>query len=359
MSGPRVAVVGAGIVGASIAYHLAVREVAVTLMDAAEPGAGVTHRSFGWLNVAHTDPLPYQALRHGALAEWRRLERALGGAATVDWCGALTWDADPADTERMATHHAAAGYDVHLLSRSEIATVEPGLAVLPTVAAHAPGEGAVDPVAWTRALVAAARRAGALIRTGQRVTGLTMAGERVREVVTAAGDRVPADIVVLAAGMGTVGLAGGIGLDLPVDASPATLLRLGSDRRLVRGIVASPGYEIRHTAGSELLAAESYIDDTPRNGPEAVGRRTAAAVRAGLHGAEAVALIDAAVGWRPMPRDGGPIVGFAPGRPGLYLAVMHAGVVLAPSIGRLAAQEMLDGLEAPTLAACRPVRFDL
>ena len=55
-------------------------------------------------------------------------------------------------------------------------------------------------------------------------------------------------------------------------------------------------------------------------------------------------------GFRPLPADGFPIVGFAPGRTDLYLTVMHSGVTLGPLVGRLAAAEILDGVRADPLA---------
>ena len=75
------------------------------------------------------------------------------------------------------------------------------------------------------------------------------------------------------------------------------------------------------------------------------------------NGALACTPIDARVGWRPMPADGMPIVGFTPDAPGLYLAVMHAGVVMAPVVGRLATGEIVAGNEAEALAPCRVSRF--
>ena len=58
-----------------------------------------------------------------------------------------------------------------------------------------------------------------------------------------------------------------------------------------------------------------------------------------------------------MPSDGAPIVGFTPDAPGLYLAVMHSGVVMAPVVGRLATEEIVAGREAEALAPCRLSRF--
>lgn len=358
VNGPRIAVVGAGIVGASLTYHLAVRGAAVTLVEAGEPAAGVTARAFSWINIAHGDPTSYQTLRQAAIGDWHRLETALRGAVSVNWTGALSWAADLSETERLVAHHVAAGYDVRLVTASEIAALEPGLIALPRVAAYAPGEGSVDPVLATRALCAAAREAGADLRLGQRVTGLVDFGGRVAGLTLQEG-KIDADLVVLAAGLGSVDLARCVGLTLPLRASPATLIRMRLAGPLVRGIVCSPDFEIRQAGDRMMLSAADYVDETPQNGPMAIGRRVANAVRVGLRGAQDIALIDAMPGWRPMPQDGAPIVGFTPQIDGLYLAAMHAGIILAPVVGRLAAAEILDGRSEGALQPCRLERFRL
>src|SRR6267142_2358050 len=112
---PKTIVVGAGIVGASIAYHLARGGAPVILIDKGQPASAVTRKAFAWINVSHGVPKPYAELRQLAIQEYRRLEQELGHALRVDWCGALTWHRDLAETERLAREHAAAGYDVQLV----------------------------------------------------------------------------------------------------------------------------------------------------------------------------------------------------------------------------------------------------
>jgi glycine/D-amino acid oxidase-like deaminating enzyme len=63
------------------------------------------------------------------------------------------------------------------------------------------------------------------------------------------------------------------------------------------------------------------------------------------------------VGYRPTPKDGFPVLGGVSGIDGLYLAVTHSGVTLAPAIGRFAAEEILEGREEPPLAPYRLSRF--
>ena len=195
--------------------------------------------------------------------------------------------------------------------------------------------------------------AGAQLVKGTEVRGLATTDGRVRGVVLPSGT-IEADTVVLAAGTRSKALCAGIGIELPVDPSPATLTRFASPGGLVGRVVAGPDLEIRQDAAGRVLVSDYYVEG---ESPEDRAAITLALIRRRLHGAGTVTPIDARVGWRPMPADGMPIVGFTPDAPGLYLAVMHAGVVMAPIVGRLATGEIVAGNEAEALALCRLSRF--
>lgn len=92
MSSPHIIVVGSGIIGTSVAYHLVRKNARVTLIDQApNPGSGVTQHSFGWITVSPDAPDHYLALRQQAIADWYRLEEELKGQLKVNWSGALRW----------------------------------------------------------------------------------------------------------------------------------------------------------------------------------------------------------------------------------------------------------------------------
>ena len=63
------------------------------------------------------------------------------------------------------------------------------------------------------------------------------------------------------------------------------------------------------------------------------------------------------LGFRPLPKDGHPILGFPEGAPELYLTVMHSGVTLCPVVGRLASIEILDRVDVELLEHYRYERF--
>lgn len=87
--GKRVVVIGAGIVGASLAYHLAGKGANVTLVEAEGVASGVTGSSFAWINTSHPEPDPIAQLRDAAIREYRRLETQLPGLK-IRWTGALS-----------------------------------------------------------------------------------------------------------------------------------------------------------------------------------------------------------------------------------------------------------------------------
>jgi glycine/D-amino acid oxidase-like deaminating enzyme len=160
-------------------------------------------------------------------------------------------------------------------------------------------------------------------------------------------------MVVVATGASTNLLMEKHGIRLPIESSPAVLVRIRTPGVLVNGIVASPPREFRQFSEVIMVSPETYVV----NGPEAAAERALTDVKRMLSGAETVKLDSVGLGWRPIPVDGLPIIGFVPEVEGLYLTVMHAGVNHAPAIGRLATVEILDGDSVSLLNACRPKRF--
>ncbi|MGE7955158.1 NAD(P)/FAD-dependent oxidoreductase [Pseudomonas sp. NPDC089530] len=349
-AGKRVVVVGAGIVGASLAYHLAGKGAQVILVEAEGVASGVTGRSFAWINTTHSGPDPVAALRGAAIQEYRRLETELP-ELKVRWTGALSYGTNP--DELPASNHSPSTSQV---SRAQILELEPNLKHPPQQALFAAEEGALDAVQAAHALIAGAEAHGARVLTQTRVLGFTTQGAQVTGIETAKGP-IEADLVVLAAGTGISQLTETLNLPLPIAASPSIFIRYQAQPDLVRTLISNPEMEVRQGAGGQLLAAEDYLDDTLENQPAAIALRTARAIQDELHGVTSIVPELACVGLRPMPVDGRPIVGYLPGIAGVYVCVMHPGVTLAAIVGRLASEEIVDDEVASVLAPCRPERF--
>lgn len=350
----HVIVVGAGIIGASIAWHLARAGARVTILEAGEAGGIATPHTFAWINASWGNPEAYFRLRSRSMQEWKRLESEVPGLS-VRWTGGLCWDLPRAELDAYLTEHAAWGYDIRAVGGEEAARIEPGLAHPPDYALFAAGEGMVEAVPAVRALIADAERLGAVLRSGTKVDALRIDGGR-PAALTPDG-AVAADEIVIAAGAATPALAASAGVGVPLTTPPGLIVHSRPCRKILNGLVISQGPHLRQTVAGSIIAGDDFGGGEPGADAAATAERLFAEVRALLRDGAELALDFHSVGYRPMPADGFPIVGRAPGANGLYVAVTHSGITLAPAIGRFAAEEILSGGCEPLLGPYRLSRF--
>lgn len=360
----HIVVAGAGIIGASVAYHLAKRGAKVTVVEALHPGSGATEKSFGWINATFSKrPRAYFDLNRLAIARWRRLELDLKDEMKVQWGGSVAWFPPGPEAEELrdnVRNHQEWGYPVRLVDEAEFRQLLP--AISPGsfgVACHSEQEGAVDPVAAVTVLLDKARQFGAEVRYPCQVTGLELASGRVQSIETGHGS-IKADTLVLACGVGSPSLAKIAGVSVPLKDSPGVLVHTAPQPRLIERVALAPGTHFKQGRDGRIVIG----------GPIVGGPGTAIA-RASVEQAEQIRrqaarflpqlselpLERVTLGHRVMPLDEYPILGFTERCPNLYVAATHSGVTLAPLIGELAAREILDGAGAGLLEPYRPARF--
>ena len=247
MSGARfdVVVVGGGVEGCSIAYHLAGDGVRVCLLERWEIAAGASGASAGGVRHQGRDlrefPLAFRAIER-----WQTLEEELGADLEYRRGGHATTiehEEDLAELAKSVLIQRSAGLDLQLVEDDDLRALIPGISPNIIAAAYSPNDGHANPTKTTQAFAKAAERAGTVIRCGTEVTGIATTGGRVAGVETADG-RVAADNVVLAAGAWSIPLATAIDVNLhcspdgyqamttfPVE--PHLTQVLGSIRRLI------------------------------------------------------------------------------------------------------------------------------
>ncbi|AVA22925.1 MULTISPECIES: FAD-binding oxidoreductase [unclassified Rhizobium] len=354
MPSQEIIVIGAGIIGASIAWHLARKGARVTVI-AAKPGGEATPSSFAWINASWGNPEFYFHFRRRSMAEWSRLAADLPDLP-LSWCGGLCWDLPEAELEAYAARQGGWGYGLRQVDRETSAALEPHLADPPTFALHVAEEGAVEPVAAANLLLEDAARHGATLSYGMEARRLLRENGRITGVETADGVLL-ADHVVLAAGAGTAALAASVGIDVPIETPPGLIVHSRPAPRLLNGLVMAPELHMRQTMEGRIIAGTDFGGTDPGEKPQQAADELFAKVKTMLRGGDELELDFYTVGYRPTPKDGFPIIGGVDAAPGLYLAVLHSGVTLAPLVGSVAAAEILSGDPDPQLAPFRLSRF--
>ncbi len=400
----RCAVIGAGVLGASVAARLAAAGQQVTLLDQDQPGRATSRWSFAWLNSNDKKPRPYHDLNQAGLRAWAELAPGLDGAAWYRPVGHVelaTSAEGRAELAARVRRLAGWGYSARLIDAAEALELEPSLLLDPSpepvgvsaetsdaiarnvsaetpdpppqsAAAWFPGEGYLLTEPLIERLVARAVRHGADLLTGTQghVTGLEARPDAAPLVRTAAGSVLEADQVICCAGRWVPGLAALAGApgqvpllawETPGATAPGLVVQIGpvSPAGPVR-LVHAPGISLRPHPGG-LLHLEAPDAAVDLHTPEAELSRWAAELlsraRRAVRGLDDARVVAYQVCVRPMPADGQSIVGRLPGAPGVYVAVTHSGVTLAAHLADLITADLTSGAPAAELTPYRPDRF--
>jgi glycine/D-amino acid oxidase-like deaminating enzyme len=368
----RCVVIGAGVLGASIAARLAAAGMSVTLLDQDEPGRGTSRWSFAWVNSNDKGPKPYHDLNYAGLRAWAEVAPGLDGAAWYRPAGNLelaTSATGRAELAARVRRLTGWGYPARLVDAAEAAGLEPAL--LPpgpdAAAAWFPGEAYLLTEPLIERLVARAADRGASVLTGDRgrVTGLSPG-----QVRTATGQVLSTDEIVCCAGRWTsllTALASPtrpvplVAWDTPRSPAPELVVRVGPVIPAVpTRVLHAPAIFLRPHSGG-MLHLEAPDTPVDLHTPEAELRSLAAELlhraRRTVRGLDQARIVTYRVCVRPLPADGQSIVGRLPGAEWLYVAVTHSGVTLAAHLSRLIAAELATGASSAELAPFRPDRF--
>ncbi|MEB8338006.1 NAD(P)/FAD-dependent oxidoreductase [Streptomyces endophyticus] len=360
----RAVVVGAGVLGACVAYHLARAGVEVVVLEEADPASGTSSATFA-ADVTHLKtPHTYYRLNRQGSDGHRALAEELDGPTWRHPVPLVQW-ADSDDAQRTLHERASRvrewGHDCRTAPASELRelapAVDPAACTVDEVVVHT-GTAWFDAPRLVHTLLdAAVRRHGAEAHYGTRVTGLLRSGARV--VGAESGERSwGADTVVNCAGPAADQIAALAGARLPLRHVPGLVAESAPlAEEPLTAILSAPGIDLRPTADGGVLAlsweVDARLEGTATDGLPSELHRRASTVVPGLGEAR---IADARIGVRPVPLDGLPLVGEAEAAPGLYHLVSHSAVTLAPVLGRLAAQEITSGRSAEELNVYRPDR---
>src|SRR5438876_6340044 len=375
MERARAVVVGGGITGASVAYHLAKAGWHdVVLLEKDELTSGSTCHAAGLVTQFNPSPTMMRFRRYSI-----ELYQELGVFETVGSLRFASSKDHMMELQRGVSRARGIGLDAELISATEAVRLMPAITTESLYGAvWMPGDGHLDPHTATHALAAAARKLGARVNTNRRVTGISISGSNAVESVNTDAGPIETEVVVVAGGIWgpqIAAMAGAFVVSTPVDHQHAALLGVRGHEmphdmpcfrdpdNLIYGKADAGGIVL---GGYEANPVARWIDGVPwdhagvslppdqaRFEPLLAGaaRRFPFMGEAGI--VKLVCHPDA------MTPDSNPLVGPVPGVHGLYLA---AGLSLngfggAGGIGRCLA-ELITGAETDLdLYPYRPWRF--
>jgi sarcosine oxidase, subunit beta len=370
----EVVIVGGGVIGCSIAYHLARSGAArVTVVDrGAAPGSGSTGRATGGFRVQFGDlPEIHLSLRSREALE--RFHDETGVDPGLEARGYLFIARSEAVLRSLraalATQRAAGCPDAEEIPAERIAEINPAFERHGAIGAtYCARDGFIRPMAILRGYRAAAERLGVRFLDGTTCLRFEFDGDRITAVRTEDGS-IPAGLVVNAAGAWAVQVARMAGVELPVTPLrrqvAATVPTDALPASMPMTIVADDGFHTRVRDGRVLLLQPDHarvadpFDATVD--PAWLDEIAVRAVRE-IPALRAVP-IDPAASWAglyEMSPDGRLVFGHAPGVENLLLANGSSGhgVMHAPAIGEMAADLVLHGaVEWIDLSPFRPGRF--
>jgi len=362
-------IIGGGVIGSAIAYHLARAGQAVLVVerDAPATAPAASWASAGGVRRQGRDERE-AALASATIARWPSLEIELDADLHYRQGGQLLVAETEGEAEQLVAfveqQHAMGFEDVRLIQGAELRELAPALAPQVLAASYSPADGQADPARTTRAFAAAAERAGARYLTHTACAALRRETDRIVGAHTAQGD-IDAGQTVLAAGAWSDHLAASVGLMLPIRTGVYQMLRsTPASPGLLRPVVSALGRQLslKQLPDGAFLLGGGWPGDatgdrtgfTLRQASVAGGWEAAAAILPALRTQQ---LEHAWCGLEAECFDGVPLLGPAVGVTGLTLAVGFSGhgFALAPAVGATVAADLL-GQGAPSLDALRPSR---
>jgi glycine/D-amino acid oxidase-like deaminating enzyme len=214
-----VVIIGGGVIGCSIAYHLVRRGAGnVVLVEKSFLASGATGKSSACIRQHYTTPETCRMVLHALRFFESFAEHTGGRTASFTRVGYLLGVDDRlrVPMEKSVALQQSVGIQTRLVTPAEMREIEPRVRVDDFVAGcYEPESGYADPSQTTHALAAAAREGGARIMEGAEVLGLSIAGGRVTGVSTSRGD-IHAPVVINAAGIWGDRIGRMAGVDVPI-----------------------------------------------------------------------------------------------------------------------------------------------
>ena len=360
-----IVIIGAGIMGTSLAYFLAKAGQDVCVVDKGVVGGESSGRSAGGVRQNHRPPAEL-SLAMRSVQLWKMLaeESDLDFEYRQHGNLGLAWnEEDVADKMAMVERQRAARLECYFLNRAETRALVPSVTDAYLGGTYCPTDGSAEPHLATVALARAATRLGATIHEHREVTGIQVVDGKISAVLTASGP-IATGVVVNAVGAWAPVIGRMVGLRIPATVCRSHLLvteRLPPFLEPFTG-TGRYGYFRQTLSGNVIIGYPSqpvpdYNHRRVTYEALTVGARRTATIIPRLRG---VSLIRAFTGFTVWTPDFLPIMGPVKQPKGFFIAAEFSGTgfAMGPVYGELMAELILHGRTSPPIDAFSLERFD-
>ena len=361
-----VIVIGAGVLGASVAYHCAKEGLAVLVLEKNEPLCLTSGATFAWLGSHLKMPPSYNRLSREGIAMYAGLEQELESDLEYSQIGSIFMmrtEQEYEEARQRIKEWQAEGLPLELIDGKEVLRREPLLPPFYSGGYLCPVDIEVNPFKTVAAYLRKARELGAELRYHCEVTSLGSGGGGKRTVV--AGEHsFEGRTVVSGTGIFTPAIAAMVEVEVPMIQSRGQILVTEKSEQRLNGFVAclgdpgAGGFMMKQVKAGNFMFGYTqepvhFDNSVTYEGFTGIARTLAASVPA----LRSLVILRSYGGIRPMPRDTLPIISEVPGQPGLILLIMHSGFTLSVLVGRAVAARVTGKEDSPLFTEFGLERF--
>lgn len=381
-------VIGGGVIGTSIAFHLAKRGKRVLLVEKYDLASGASGSCDQQIILQSKNPGIHLKLALKSAELYQEIVQELNHDIEYRHSGGMILIETPEEMQVMqdfVERQRQSGLQVEILQRKDAVKLQPGLAEHIVGATYSPQDAEVNPIEVTLAFAKAAKKMGAKLLLSTEVFDLIMSDRRVEGVKTSR-DTVYADIVINAAGAWAPEIGRMAGLNIPIRPRRGQIAISEPVAPFLKRVMLSAQYIVakfhpeilkgsssrarqlgvglalsQSKKGNILIGATrefaGYDTQVTYEGMKEILKNAARLVPP----LKEMNLIRTMAGLRPYTPDGLPLIGRVDGLEGFFMAAGHEGdgIALSPVTGKIVSELICDGSTFVEMSPFAPNRFEL
>ena len=349
-------VIGAGIIGCSIAYELSKRGVKVTLIDKNVPGSACSGSSFSWINATYPKkPYSYNLFSQLGINAFHLVQREL--SLDIKWNGSLEWSSKIEDQQTLIESvNELQNYPKYtatsIIGYKKAKKLEPYINFKGNEnIVFSKADGAINPKDAISKMIDAIKKNGGSILYPCKFEKIIETNDSFSRVKTSMGILKSENIIFC----NGVDIDNSFNINFLKNPRPGVIIKTKPKKKLINSVVYGPKIHAHQQSNGQLIIGEQITAPIEENSTTHL-KRINKHIKNMVRGVSDLNPSEVLIGWRPIPKDDLPIIGRFKNK-SLYIAVMHSGISLAAIVGNLVTQEIVDEVDSLLLNDFRPSRF--